>query len=69
MAQLFNLHPDNPQPRLIRQAADILRSGGLAAIPTDCAYSLVGHMGDAQVLELVAEAASVGEGGATPVVA
>lgn len=53
MAQLFNLHPDNPQPRLIRQAADILRSGGLAAIPTDCAYSLVGHMGDAQVLERI----------------
>lgn len=53
MAQLFNVHPDNPQPRLIRQAADILRGGGLAAIPTDCAWSLVGHMGDAKVLDRI----------------
>ena len=53
MAQLFTVHPENPQPRLIRQAADILRGGGLAAIPTDCAYSLVGHMGDAQVLDRI----------------
>ncbi|MCP4636102.1 MAG: threonylcarbamoyl-AMP synthase [Methyloversatilis sp.] len=53
MAQLFSVHPDNPQPRLIRQAADILRSGGLAAIPTDCAWSLVGHMGDAKVLDRI----------------
>jgi tRNA threonylcarbamoyl adenosine modification protein (Sua5/YciO/YrdC/YwlC family) len=53
LAQLFTVHPENPQPRLIRQAADILRAGGLAAIPTDCAYSLVGHMGDAQVLDRI----------------
>ncbi|WP_341929461.1 L-threonylcarbamoyladenylate synthase [Methyloversatilis discipulorum] len=53
MAQLFTVHPDNPQPRLIRQAADILRDGGLAAIPTDCAWSLVGHVGDARVLERI----------------
>lgn len=53
MAQLFSVHPDNPQPRLIRQAADILRDGGLAAIPTDCAWSLVGHMGDARVLDRI----------------
>jgi tRNA threonylcarbamoyl adenosine modification protein (Sua5/YciO/YrdC/YwlC family) len=53
VAQLFSVHPDNPQPRLIRQAADILRSGGLAAIPTDCAWSLVGHMGDAKVLDRI----------------
>lgn len=53
MAQLFTLHPDNPQPRLIRHAADILRDGGLAAIPTDSAWSLVGHMGDAGVLDRI----------------
>lgn len=53
MAQLFTVHPDNPQPRLIRHAADILRDGGLAAIPTDCAWSLVGHVGDARVLERI----------------
>jgi len=53
VAQLFTVHPDNPQPRLIRHAADILRDGGLAAIPTDCAWSLVGHVGDARVLERI----------------
>jgi tRNA threonylcarbamoyl adenosine modification protein (Sua5/YciO/YrdC/YwlC family) len=53
LAQLFTLHPENPQPRLIRQAADILRAGGLAAVPTDCAYSIVGHMGDAGVLDRI----------------
>ncbi|WP_018410906.1 L-threonylcarbamoyladenylate synthase [Methyloversatilis thermotolerans] len=61
MAQLFSLHPDNPQPRLIRQAADILRAGGLAAIPTDCAWSLVGHMGDARVLDRIRRIRGVDE--------
>ena len=53
MSQFFSVHPEQPQPRLIRQAADILRKGGLAAIPTDAAYSLVGHAGDASVLERI----------------
>ena len=53
MSQFFTLHPEQPQPRLIRQAADILRKGGLAAIPTDAAYSLVGHAGDASVLDRI----------------
>ena len=35
MAQLFSIHPDNPQPRLIRQAAEIVRSGGVIVYPTD----------------------------------
>ena len=46
MSQLFELHPDNPQPRLIRQASQILHSGGLAAIPTDSSYALVCHLDD-----------------------
>ena len=41
MAQFFQLHPDNPQTRLLRQAAQIIRLGGLAALPTDSCYSLV----------------------------
>ena len=40
MAQYFQLHPANPQARLIRQAADILRGGGVIAYPTDSCYAL-----------------------------
>ena len=45
MAQLFHIHPEHPQPRLIKQAAEIARSGGLIAMPTDAAYSLAGVAG------------------------
>ena len=45
MAQLFHIHPEHPQPRLIKQAAEIARSGGLIALPTDAAYSLAGVAG------------------------
>jgi tRNA A37 threonylcarbamoyladenosine synthetase subunit TsaC/SUA5/YrdC len=40
MAQFFEVHPANPQPRLIRQAATILRAGGVIAYPTDSSYAL-----------------------------
>jgi len=40
MAQYFKIHPDNPQPRLIKQAAVILRQGGVIAYPTDSCYAL-----------------------------
>ncbi len=50
MAQLFTLHPEHPQPRLIKQAAEIIRAGGLVALPTDSAYALAGHLGDAALL-------------------
>lgn len=50
MAQFFSLHPDQPQPRLIRQAAEILRIGGVAAFPTDAAYSLGCRIGDAEAV-------------------
>ncbi|MFZ3223124.1 MAG: L-threonylcarbamoyladenylate synthase [Rugosibacter sp.] len=53
MAQFFQLHPEHPQPRLIKQAAEILRSGGLLAVPTDAAYSLVGVTGHAPLLERI----------------
>ncbi len=46
MAQFFQIHPDNPQPRLIRQAVEILRQGGVIVYPTDSGYALgcqVGH--------------------------
>ncbi|MFZ4499730.1 MAG: L-threonylcarbamoyladenylate synthase [Burkholderiales bacterium] len=46
MSQHFHVHPDNPQPRLLRQAAEILRAGGVAAYPTDSCYALGCHLGD-----------------------
>ena len=50
MAQFFSIHPEHPQPRLVKQAAEIIRSGGLVALPTDSAYAMVGHIGDAALL-------------------
>ena len=46
MSQYFEVHPDNPQPRLLKQAAQILHAGGIAAIPTDSSYALVCHLDD-----------------------
>ena len=40
MTQRFSIHPDNPQPRLLRQAAEILRAGGLIVYPTDSSYAI-----------------------------
>jgi tRNA threonylcarbamoyl adenosine modification protein (Sua5/YciO/YrdC/YwlC family) len=51
MAQFFEVHPDNPQQRLLRQAAQILHKGGLAAIPTDSSYALVCHLDDKNACE------------------
>ncbi|HNE60237.1 MAG TPA: threonylcarbamoyl-AMP synthase, partial [Ottowia sp.] len=46
MAQLFTVHPDNPQPRLLKQAAALLHGGGVLAVPTDSSYALVCHLDD-----------------------
>jgi tRNA threonylcarbamoyl adenosine modification protein (Sua5/YciO/YrdC/YwlC family) len=46
MSQYFEIHPDNPQPRLLKQAAQILHQGGIAAVPTDSSYALVCHLDD-----------------------
>jgi len=51
MSQYFELHPRNPQLRLIRQAAEILRRGGLIAYPTDSCYAFGCHIGDKDALE------------------
>lgn len=53
MAQFFSLHPEHPQPRLIRQAAEIMRGGGLVVFPTDSAYALGGLTGDADLLQRI----------------
>lgn len=46
MAQFFDLHPDNPQPRLLKQAVAILAAGGVVAVPTDSSYALACHLDD-----------------------
>jgi tRNA threonylcarbamoyl adenosine modification protein (Sua5/YciO/YrdC/YwlC family) len=51
MSQYFEVHPDNPQVRLLRQAAQILQSGGVAAIPTDSSYALVCRLDDKAAAE------------------
>ncbi|MBL8287676.1 MAG: threonylcarbamoyl-AMP synthase [Rubrivivax sp.] len=51
MSQLFEVHPENPQPRLLKQAAQILHAGGVAAIPTDSSYALVCHLDDKAAAE------------------
>ena len=61
MAQLFQVHPDHPQPRLIKQAAEIARSGGLIAMPTDAAYSLAGVTGYAPLLDRIRRIRGVDE--------
>ena len=53
MSQYFELHPQNPQPRLLRQAVQILQQGGLIAYPTDSCYALGCHIGDAAALERI----------------
>ncbi len=53
MAQVFNLHPDNPQARLISEAVKIVRKGGIMAYPTDSSYALGCHIGDAKALERI----------------
>ena len=46
MAQFFELHPDNPQPRLLKQAVAILNAGGVIAVPTDSSYAIACHLDD-----------------------
>jgi tRNA threonylcarbamoyl adenosine modification protein (Sua5/YciO/YrdC/YwlC family) len=53
LAEYLQLHPITPQLRLIRQAAEIVRGGGLIAYPTDSCYALGWHLGDAAALERV----------------
>jgi tRNA threonylcarbamoyl adenosine modification protein (Sua5/YciO/YrdC/YwlC family) len=51
MSQYFEVHPDNPQLRLLKQAAQILHGGGVAAVPTDSSYALVCHLDDKAAAE------------------
>jgi len=53
VSQFFQIHPDNPQKRLINQAVDIINKGGVVVYPTDCAYALGCHLGDKSALEKI----------------
>ncbi len=51
MSQFFAIHPDNPQLRLVRQAVEIIRAGGLIIYPTDSCYALGCQLGDKRALD------------------
>jgi tRNA threonylcarbamoyl adenosine modification protein (Sua5/YciO/YrdC/YwlC family) len=53
MSQFFQIHPDNPQQRLINQAVEIVRAGGVIAYPTDSAYALGCHIGDKAAVDKI----------------
>ncbi len=53
MSQFFHIHPDNPQPRLIRHAVDMLREGAVIVYPTDSAYALGCHLGDKKAIDRI----------------
>ena len=61
MAQFFEIHPVDPQPRLIRQAAGILRDGGVIAYPTDSSYALGCHLGDLAAAKRIRQIRGVGD--------
>ncbi len=53
MTQYFNIHPDSPQTRLISQAVEIIRQGGLAIYPTDSCYALGCHLGEKEAIDRI----------------
>jgi tRNA threonylcarbamoyl adenosine modification protein (Sua5/YciO/YrdC/YwlC family) len=61
MSQFFTLHPTHPEPRLIKRAAEIVRSGGVIAYPTDSCYALGCHIGDKTAMERIRKIRDVDE--------
>ncbi len=53
MARLVNIHPDSPQSRLLAQAAEFVRDGGVVALPTDSCYALGCHLGDKEAMDRI----------------
>jgi len=53
MSQFFEIHPDNPQKRLINQAVDIIHNGGVVVYPTDSSYAIGCHLGDKSAMERI----------------
>jgi tRNA threonylcarbamoyl adenosine modification protein (Sua5/YciO/YrdC/YwlC family) len=61
LAQLFTIHPENPQPRLVRQAAEIVRGGGVIVYPTDSCCALGCRIGDKAAMERIRAIRNVDE--------
>jgi tRNA threonylcarbamoyl adenosine modification protein (Sua5/YciO/YrdC/YwlC family) len=61
MSQFFQVHPDNPQARLIKQAAQIIHAGGIVAMPTDSCYALVCHLDDKSAVERMRQIRAIDE--------
>lgn len=53
MSQFFQIHPVTPQKRLIKQAVEILRKGGVVVFPTDSGYAIGCHLDDKQALDRI----------------
>lgn len=53
VSQFFQIHPENPQARLIKQAVEIIRSGGVVVYPTDSSYAVGCHIGDKSAVERI----------------
>ncbi|QTH64203.1 threonylcarbamoyl-AMP synthase [Psychrosphaera ytuae] len=61
MSQFFHVHPDNPQGRLIAQAADIIKSGGVIVYPTDSGYAIGCGIGEKKAMERITKIRKVGK--------
>ncbi|MBK7424534.1 MAG: threonylcarbamoyl-AMP synthase [Propionivibrio sp.] len=61
MARYLAIHPDDPQPRLISQAAEVVRAGGVVAIPTDSCYALGCRLGDKEAVGRIRQMRAVDE--------
>lgn len=61
MAQYFEVHPDNPQPRLLKQAAALLAGGGILAVPTDSSYAFVCQLDDKSAVDRIRRLRQVDE--------
>ena len=62
MSQYFEIHPTHPQPRLIKQAVQLLHKGGVIAYPTDSCYAFGCHIGDKQAMERIRRIRNVDAG-------
>jgi tRNA threonylcarbamoyl adenosine modification protein (Sua5/YciO/YrdC/YwlC family) len=61
MPRYVEVHPENPQHRLLKQTADLLHAGGIAAVPTDSSYALVCHLDDKAAAETLRRLRGVGD--------
>ena len=53
MSQYFEIHPDNPQKRLVQQAVEIVNQGGVIVYPTDSSYAIGCHLGDKKAMDRI----------------